>query len=886
MHVSFLAIFSSRTYAPQIYIMETRKRPVPLEHNLYFGGELFLLQKGDEYRPEGLRKARQKAAGPDAAAPGAATRKEQQRALPTGRGGTGSARVNLGVRNQLSAAGGGRGQGANSQSGGKSDRTHWLKLIDTLKQKELLPLAVFCFSKKRCDQIVDSLGSLDFTTGQEKAQIFRFFERAASQLKGSDKALPQIVRVREMLLRGVGVHHAGLLPLLKEVVEMLFCQGFVRVLFCTETFAMGVNAPTRTVAFQQLRKHDGKGFRYLDPGEYTQMAGRAGRRGLDSFGLVIIPAFEEIPEESVLTGVLRGKATTLQSQFRLTYNMLLNLLRVEDLTVEDMLRRSFAEFHAQKSLPEEKKKIELLQEVLAQVQARPWPACLFNCSKHEVASFERAVARLEDESLEIRKEMALAPKFTQYAKEGRVVLWRDEAGVTDLGVVCRFEPQPQAAPGTPQFPRLYLLHLHHAPPGTAPASSASPATAPPTPSAALAAGPTPAVAKGGANGDVGFGGFKLMKKRGDDSDDDVFGGGGGSGRRGGFGGGGIKKKEVDVGVLPRIASVSGAEVALRSVRADEILAVTQSTVKIDGDVIDKDQWPNGPLLIGAVTALLQLRAACDDRPAALPLAHPQTDLGIRTVGMQERYLSWCNRVRQCHDARCARCPSLATQLALVRAERRLVEQQEALKRKLSDDNLQQMPEFGMRVSVLTQLGHLSEDRTVTMKGRATCEIRSGDELLASELIFRGMLGTLSPEEAAAVLSALVFQERTDSAPRLTERLTAAQQNAVQLAKDLGAMQRDAGMQVAPDEYAQASLNWGLAEVVYEWARGTSFHEICALTDVMEGTIVRTIVRLEELCREVLDCARVMGNPTLYQLMDKARAAIKRDVIFAASLYLS
>jgi antiviral helicase SKI2 len=91
----------------------------------------------------------------------------------------------------------------------------------------------------------------------------------------------QVLRVEDLLKRGIGVHHAGLLPIVKEVVEMLFCRGVIKVLFSTETFAMGVNAPARTVAFHGLRKHDGKSFRQLLPGEYTQMAGRAGRRGLD-----------------------------------------------------------------------------------------------------------------------------------------------------------------------------------------------------------------------------------------------------------------------------------------------------------------------------------------------------------------------------------------------------------------------------------------------------------------------------------------------------------------------------------------------------------------------------------------------------------------------------
>lgn len=129
------------------------------------------------------------------------------------------------------------------------------------------------------------------------------------------------------------------------------------------------------------------------------------------------------------------------------------------------------------------------------------------------------------------------------------------------------------------------------------------------------------------------------------------------------------------------------------------------------------------------------------------------------------------------------------------------------------------------------------------------------------------------------------QEKSDNDPRLTDRLKAARQRAESIAHMAGSVQRDCGLQIDPAEYTRGALNFGLAEVVYEWAKGTAFSEICPLTDVMEGSIVRTIVRLEQLSREFLDAARVMGDARLYQQMEKTREAIRRDVIFAQSLYI-
>lgn len=253
----------------------------------------------------------------------------------------------------FSGIGSGYHNNSNGQSRWRAEASMWLMLINKLSKKSLLPVVIFCFSKNRCDKSADGMTGTDLTSSSEK----------------------KVVRVQSLLRRGIGVHHAGLLPIVKEVVEMLFCRGVIKVLFSTETFAMGVNAPARTVVFDTVRKFDGKEFRQLLPGEYTQMAGRAGRRGLDKIGTVILMCRDELPEESDLKHVIVGSATRLESQFRITYIMILHLLRVEELKVEDMLKRSFAEFHAQKKLPEMqqllKRKLNQPTKVIECIKGQP-----------------------------------------------------------------------------------------------------------------------------------------------------------------------------------------------------------------------------------------------------------------------------------------------------------------------------------------------------------------------------------------------------------------------------------------------------------------------------------------------------------------------------------
>lgn len=175
-------------------------------------------------------------------------------------------------------------------------------MISFLQKKELMPVVVFNFSRKRTEAVANSLTSINLTTGAEKSEITHIIDHSISRLRAPDRELPQIVRMRDLLRRGLGVHHAGLLPIVKEIVEILFSRGLVKVLYATETFAMGVNMPTRTVIFNALRKHDGRNFRDLHAGEYIQMSGRAGRRGLDTVGTVIIGCWTEVRcvHESVL----------------------------------------------------------------------------------------------------------------------------------------------------------------------------------------------------------------------------------------------------------------------------------------------------------------------------------------------------------------------------------------------------------------------------------------------------------------------------------------------------------------------------------------------------------------------------------------------------------
>ncbi|KAL3365202.1 hypothetical protein AABB24_010383, partial [Solanum stoloniferum] len=250
------------------------------------------------------------------------------------------------------------------------------------------------------------------------------------------------------------------------------------------------------------------------------------------------------------------------------------------------------------------------------------------------------------------------------------------------------------------------------------------------------------------------------------------------------------------------------------------------------------------------------------------------------------YYKWNNLLQKMAQNKCHGCikldehMKLAKELELHRAE------VNALRFEMSDEALQQMPDFQGRIDVLKEIGCIDADLVVQIKGRVACEMNSGEELICTECLFENQLDDLEPEEAVAIMSSFVFQQKETSESFLTPKLSQAKKRLHETAIRLGELQAQFKLPIDPKEYAQENLKFGLVEVVYEWAKGTPFAEICELTDVPEGVIVRTIVRLDETCREFRNAAAIMGNSALYKKMETASNVIKRDIVFAASLYIT
>lgn len=224
--------------------------------------------------------------------------------------------------------------------------------ISLLAEANLLPAIFFIFSRKACDSAVKAVqhANLQLTSKDEKSEIRRVIEARTTDIEEEDLETLGFYDWSQGLLRGVAAHHAGMLPVFKEIVEELFLRKLVKVVFATETLALGINMPARTVVLDRLDKFNGEGRVQITPGEYTQLTGRAGRRGIDTEGHSVIQWSGNL-EPATVAGLASKRTYPLMSSFRPTFNMAVNLVNAFTRSrSRELLETSFAQFQADRSV--------------------------------------------------------------------------------------------------------------------------------------------------------------------------------------------------------------------------------------------------------------------------------------------------------------------------------------------------------------------------------------------------------------------------------------------------------------------------------------------------------------------------------------------------------
>ena len=288
----------------------------------------------------------------------------------------------------------------------KPKSTRDFDLIGHIQKRKQLPCLFFSFSRRECEEKAMIYRDRELLQPEEETEILQIYDELCERydIYGSDNAR----RLRELVSHGVAYHHAGMMPMLKEIVERLFTSGLIKLLFTTETFAVGVNMPACSAVFGSLEKYDGINFRYLKSREYQQMSGRAGRRGIDPKGYVYASVDLGYDDYDTIRRIVSEKPEKIESQFNLSYNSIINLYAKYGEGVYDVCDRSFSNFQNHEVTRELKGRLATSQDRLDKLSV---PICIYDC--------QQEIVRYMDLSKRVRKEKIHLRKVKRDMKRGR-----------------------------------------------------------------------------------------------------------------------------------------------------------------------------------------------------------------------------------------------------------------------------------------------------------------------------------------------------------------------------------------------------------------------------------------------------------------------------------
>jgi len=688
--------------------------------------------------------------------------------------------------------------GKNKKGGSKKtdSSSSCFKIVKMIMERNFAPVIVFSFSKKECEAYALAMSKLDFNTPEEKKLVDEVFQNAMMVLNEEDRALPQVENVLPLLKRGIGIHHGGLLPILKETTEILFGEGLIKALFATETFAMGLNMPARTVLFTSSQKFDGHEMRFLSSGEYIQMSGRAGRRGLDDKGIVIQMMDEKI-SPAVGRNLLMGAADHLNSAFHLTYNMVLNLLRVEEINPEFMMERSFHQFQNYSNIPKLYQMVKNLEERVSSSIIK---------DEAEVASYYRLRDQLQNLGIEFHSWLVKPQYLVPFLQPGRLVSVKHGDKDFGYGAIVNWKKRtPKEKDNPMEHSETYTIDvLLHVTNETA-------------------------------------------------------------------------KSQSTLDLMPAKNDPRNGIMEVVSIEPNLIQQISSVRIFIPQDIRPKENRKSVYKSIEQVEKRF--------KKEGIPLLDPVKDMKIKEKPFKEiieKIAMFENRLES-HSLH--NDPDINQLLEDYSKKSQLIKDLESAKAEVKKaKSLLQMADLKCMKRVLRRMGYCTSTDVIEVKGRIACELSSADELLLTEMVFNGLFNEMTPAQSASILSCFVCDEKSNEMPKLTQELSGPLRQMQDMAKQIAKVSKEAKIEIDEEKYISKFKPF-MMDVVFEWCKGASFSDLCKITDLFEGSIIRSMRRLEELLRQMVQAAKNIGNTELENKFSEAIKLLKRDIVFAASLYL-
>uniref|UniRef100_A0A0A9WLI5 Helicase SKI2W n=1 Tax=Lygus hesperus TaxID=30085 RepID=A0A0A9WLI5_LYGHE len=834
------ASWVGRNKERKVMVCKTLHRPVPLKHYFYVDlgkdpaqGQ-FLLRDGDgpvlKHEWGEIRRLIEEVSKEEKKA--AFKKMDEKRALEAKRN---KLKNHQNFEDQTKSFGAGPNKQEMMKFYNKKETAQWSKFIKYLQDIKWLPTIVFAFSRKKCDSLAELLGSIDLTTPVEKLCIKAFIKSQVAKLDEEDRNLPQIRTLGSHLVRGIGVHHSGILPVLKEIVEFLFQEGKVKLLFATETFAMGVNMPARTVVFYSIKKFDGGEQRFLLPAEYIQMAGRAGRRGEDTVGNVIIRCPTRDAQElsiETIESMMTGAPRTLTSQFRVSYRMILGTLTARShITAENMMKQSYHENNEQKKYFQ----LEDALRIAKDLENKQRTLIHSRYKKDYIDRFCQIYNNI-DECLKmwskLREAESETPKFLKEVQLGKLVKFRCGPVASAIGVIMNITTKPleYMVMGLRNFDRNGILELH-------PEMHESTRW------------------------------FKFLSMV------------------------PLPKQKYSGGELDM-------RLVFYKIKVDDILEIYKDNVNVTSEnsafLIRNAQNAN---IGGRTKCDAELEHICYKLHSPTGLK-PVDEVSLAKESDFELYQFMKIKEEEVADS-LAEFYSEQPREDFIEAFAKIfkwmetVKGKDQLQKEVAEKTMTLYPEYANKMEILKTMNYVVED-SVQMKGYMAARI-SKYELVITEMLVRNVIKDLTPEEVAGLMSFIVYQARAPSAQKddSAEEIPIAHglpnlQKAIENTKIIieEIIDEEKDRNVISEELEDLRKDpFKLTDIMYQWAKQKSFSKVIRMAkDFQEGMLVRWIQQLVEALKEIESAARVMGDPAVPEKIQASIKTIKRGIVFSPSLY--
>ena len=703
-------------------------------------------------------------------------------------------------------------------------------LVNYLYDNELNPAVIFVFSIKRINEHAKSLSLLNLVTKDESSQIRNFFRRCIQTLPAEDRSIPQILEMEVLIQNGIGVHHSGLLPILKEIVEILYSNGLIKVLFATTSFSIGLNMPTRTVVFTEFYKFNDEKREILSSSEYLQMCGRAGRRGIDSIGNVFLLFSDKVQEndKGEILNMLKQTGTQVESKFRLSYKTIVSFLSRNIKNINSFLKESFLENLNIKEIPTIKKDIEDRKVKLKEFQNAKCVNSSNNNSELIMKEFYVMYKRL----VELNEIVFLNKLMKEYLHNA-------------IGLVMKVYDNEEKKEMFVVFIKLYTEF------------------------------------------DNDFWCLKAKRTNMNEDNDKMDESSKTKGKK-------IKnKKRAAAQIKPtdKTGVIDDITFTYCSYYSNNILTIYNKTFTFNNrNLTDKDLKEDNDqylfvdikILKHFVTELLTLNTSSSSQIEPLNYsAHFNKDIDLITKANERE-----NILSLMYKHPCVKCEQFQTHFNDVKHLFQLQYEITKLEKDLNPENMLHYEEFETRLKILQKFGYLDENRVITLKGKAAREINTSDCVLISELLVSDILIKLSDEEIVAFVSGFASNRNEieiDKEPNISREFGEAVKQFQKLYEHVKDVESECN-NFEESKYNRR-MTFSLSKALKMWMQNHSFASIVKETDLDEGKMYNLIMRIFLFMEEIINFYGTLGNNNLMERFTRIKEKLLRGIMSSQSLYL-